>query len=244
MDTRKFSLLLIAGGLGLVLIAAVWFFITYAEAMEMAGSFMGEDYSARLLACLYSSTAICEGAVAFAEGPAYSPVVFWLGVIALLAGSAAWFASGQHTAVSGESCAAQRHSEPAGFIPPARYTRYCYLLALAGAGLGLLVSPLAVLSLVSVLLAVLGLTGYRARLNILDVSHLSLVLLVSTAAALLLLLTRGTLLFLLVALAQVACLYVGFNSFRGQRSITIHNVKEECRAAFRQVFSSVRGEQS
>lgn len=232
MDARKLSLFLILGGAAMTLVAAVWFFVTFADAIEMADSFGGGDYAARFMACLYSSDAMCQGALAFSDGPTYSPVVFWLGVVALLGGIGLRFAVRQGPAASTGMAEVSRTGEIMSFIPPEQYARYSYILALSGAVAGLLIAPLAIIALAAVTLAVLGLTVYRPRLNALDAHHLGLICLVFTASALALLLTRGTFLFLLVALAQIAAFHVAFHSYRQGRSLTMENVKEACVMAF------------
>lgn len=231
MDTRRLGLILILGGAALTVLALIWFMAAYADAMDMASDFLGGDYAAKMMACLYSSSPICEGAGMFSEGPTYSPVVFWVGMIALLAGIAARFAAGKSAAagspVSGGTEQTPGSGEIMGFIPPGRYTRYSYILALSGAAAGLILSPLAVVALAGFVLALLGLTVFRPRLNALDAPHLGLLCLIFVAATLLLFVTRGTFLFLLAALAQIVCFYVGFNSYRHGRIVTTQNLKGE-----------------
>ncbi|WP_116365782.1 hypothetical protein [Parahaliea mediterranea] len=237
MNTRRLSVLLVAGGLGLVLLAVVWFIVAFADAMDMAGSFMGDDYSTRLMACLYSSAALCEGAGAFSEGPAYSPVLFWLGLVAVLVGAVVGLSS-REPAGEATRAAEPGHSLLTGVLAPANYARFCYQLALGGAIGGLLLLPLAVAAWGAMVLALLGLTHYRAQLSALGVSHLGLILLVCTVGGLLLYLSRGSALFLLVGLLQALGLYVGFNSYRHQRQVGLHNAKDECIAAFRRAPSA------
>jgi hypothetical protein len=249
MDTRRLSTTLIVGGLGFTVLALIWFVVAYSGALEMASDYVGGDYASRLMACLYASSAICQGAAMLGDGPSYSPMLFWIGVIALLAGMVVRIATGRsaaagQSAVAGQSAAARpiaaaqtpapagaeaapTSDEIMGFIPPGQYGRYSYILALSGAVAGLLLSPLAMVALAGFVLAVLGLTVYRPRMNVLDAHHLGLICVISVAAALLLFLSRGTFVFLLVALAQIACFYVAFNSYRHGRVVTTHNVKDE-----------------
>lgn len=229
MDTGKLSLILILGGVATTVVALIWFLAAYAEALEMASDFGGADYAASMMSCLYSPSALCQGAGIFSDAPAYTPVVFWIGVIALLGGIVVRFAVSKSAAAgepaSGDADAA--NGEILSFIPPGQFARYSYILALSGAVAGLIVMPLAIVGLGGFVLGFLGLTVYRPRLNALDVHHLGLLCLVFTAAGLLLYLTSGTFLFLLAALVQIGCLYVGFNSYRHGRIVTLQNLKTE-----------------
>jgi hypothetical protein len=231
MDYKKLSLILVSGGAAIVVLSVVWFLAAYAEAMDSIGQFGGKDMAAKMMACLYSSPAICQGAGVFSDTPSYSPVGFWIGVIALLAGIAVRFATTGSAAPGNSVSAGTAENLGSGeiltFIPPGQYARYSYILALSGAVAGLILMPLGIVALVGGVLAVLGLTAYRPRLNALDISHLGLICLIVAAAALLLFVTRGTFLFLLVALAQIVCLYVGFNSYRHGRAIATQNWKDE-----------------
>lgn len=231
MNTKKLGLILILGGVLFTVLALVWFMAAYADAMDMAGGLLGGDYALKMVACVYSSSPICQGAGMFSDSPTYSPVVFWIGVIALLAGIVIRLAVSKSPATaspaSGGTGPAPRTSAIMGYIPPEQYTRYSYILALSGAAAGLLLPPLAVVALAGFVLALLGLTVFRPRLQALDVQHLGLLCLIFVAAMLLLFLTRGTFLFLLVALAQIVCFYVGFNSYRHGRIVTMQNVKGE-----------------
>ena len=228
MDTRKLSLTLILGGAGASLLALVWFVAAYAGAMEMASDFMGDEYVAKMMSCLYSSSPICQGAGMLDDSPAYSPVVFWIGVISLIAGIVVRFAATKNVVAGnsayGSSAEAPESGEIMGFIPPGQYARYSYILALSGAVAGLILTPLAIVALGGFALAMLGLTVFRPRLETLDAHHLGLLCLVFGVAALLLFITRGTFFFLLAALAQIACLYVGFNSYRHGRIVTAQTI--------------------
>jgi hypothetical protein len=226
MDTRKLSLILIFGGASLTLLALVWFVAAYAGAMEMASDFMGDEYVAKMMSCLYTTSPICQGAGMLDDSPAYSPVVFWIGVIGFFGGIVVRFASAKSAAAGGSSGSAQAREsgEIMGFIPPGQYARYSYILALSGAVAGLILTPFAVVAVGGVALAVLGLTVFRPRLEALDAHHLGLLCLVLATATLLLFITRGTFFFLLVALAQIACLYVGFNRYRHGRIVTAQTI--------------------
>ncbi|MBC7162154.1 MAG: hypothetical protein H5U26_08620 [Immundisolibacter sp.] len=231
MNYKKLSLILISGGAAIVVLSVVWFLAAYAEAMDSIGRFGGKDMAAKMMACLYSSPAICQGAGIFSDTPLYSPVGFWIGVIALLAGIAVRFATTSSAAPGKSVSAGTAENLVSGgiltFIPPDQYARYSYILTLSGAVGGLILMPLGIVALAGCVLALLGLTAYRPRLNALTIPHLGLICLIVAAAALLLFVTRGTFLFLLAALAQIACLYVGFNSYRHGRVITAQNLKEE-----------------
>jgi hypothetical protein len=120
-----------------------------------------------------------------------------------------------------------------GFIPPGQYARYSYILVLSGAVAGLILTPLAIVAVAGFVLALLGLTVFRPRLNALDTHHLGLLCLVFAGATLLMLVTRGTFLFLLAAFAQIACFYAGFNSYRHGRTVTAQNLKGEFLMALR-----------
>lgn len=224
MNARKLSLILILGGAGISLLAVIWFMTAYAAAMEMASDFMGDEYVAKMMSCLYSSSPICQGAGMLDDSPAYSPVVFWIGVVGLLAGIVVRFAAGK----TGDNNAGETETgEIMGFVPPGQYARYGYILVLSGAVAGLILAPLAIVALAGFVLALLGLTVFRRRLNALDTHHLGLICLVFAVATTLMLLTRGTFFFLLSALAQIACFYVGFNSYRHGRMATVQNLKDE-----------------
>lgn len=243
MDIRRLGLTLILGGAAMLLLAFIWFAATFAEAMDTASAVVGNDHAARFLACLYSSGPVCQGASMFSDGPAYPPAVFWLGTVAVLAGIALRVAAGRGAMMPGATMASSATAtdtprpQPAageimGFIPPAQYARYSYVLALSGAVAGLLIAPIAILALGGFALAMLGLTVFRPRMSRLDADHLTLICLIFTAAALLLFLSRGTVLFLLFALLQIAAFHVAFHSYRGGRTVTTQNLKEECLRAF------------
>lgn len=231
MDTRKLSLILVLGGVGISLLALVWFVAAYAGAMEMASDFMGDEYVVKMMSCLYSSSPICQGAGMLDDSPAYSPVIFWIGLIGLLAGLVVRFAAAKSAMAgrpeSGSTGQASETGDIMGFIPSGQYARYSYILVLGGAVAGVILTPLAIVAAAGFLLALLGLTVFRPRLDVLATRHLGLLCLVFGAATLLLLVTRGTFIFLVVALAQIACLYVGFNSYRYGRIVTAQNLKGE-----------------
>jgi hypothetical protein len=105
MNTRKLGLNLILGGTALTMLALIWFTSAYAGAMDMASDFGGDDYAFKLMACLYSSSPICQGAAMLSDGLAYSPEVFWIGVIALLAGIVVRFAAARSAAAGSPAAA-------------------------------------------------------------------------------------------------------------------------------------------
>jgi hypothetical protein len=230
MDIRRLSLILILGGAGISLLALIWFLGAYAEPMEMASDFMGDEYVAKMMSCLYSSSPICQGAGMLDDSPAYSPMVLWIGVIGLLAGIVVRFAA-KSAMASGPESESRVHApetgEIMGFIPSGQYARYSYILALSGAVAGLILTPLAIVAVTGLVLALLGLSVFRSRLNALDAHHLGLLCLVFAAATTLMLITRGSVLFLLAAMVQIACFYVGFNSYRYGRIVTVQNLKSE-----------------
>ncbi|MEQ8484624.1 MAG: hypothetical protein RIB46_09695 [Pseudomonadales bacterium] len=239
MDTKRLALILIVGGTAVTAIAVVWFFTTYADAMEMASSFWGKEHVAKLMSCLYSSSPICEGAGMLGSGPSYSPAVFWIGVIAILAGVVVQFALVRRAGPAASSAAAADGNVPAAsgeilsFIPPDQYARYSYILALCGAVAGLLIAPLAVVALAGLVLAVLGLSVYRAQVSAADVHHLGIVCVVLVGGGVLLFASRGTFLFLLSALAQIAALFVGFQAYRAGRLVNVRDLPGEVRLALK-----------
>lgn len=227
MDTRKLGLVLILGGTTVTVLAIGWFYLAYAESMDMAGQWMGNEYSAKMFSCLYSTPQICEGAAFLSDGPAYSPAVFWIGVLGLLGGIAI-----RYTSAGRPAAAAAANEEILGFIPPGQYARYVYILLLSGSVAGLVLPPLFIVAVGGLILAVLGLVSYGSRIDALNGRHLRLACTILGLAGLLLFLTRGTFLFLLTGLALIACLYAAFNSYRRGRLVTPENAKGEFLAAF------------
>lgn len=244
MNTRKLGLTLILGGIGLIVLAVIWFFAAYAGAFDMMSGLGGNDMAGRLMSCLYSSSALCQGAGFFSDAPSYSPVVLWIGVIALLAGVVLRFASARSGPADGSMAASADAQHLAGadalpqtsdkimeFIPPQKFTRLAYILVLTGAIGGLLLTPLMIVALLGFVLALLGLSMFKPRLDPLDTNHLAAISVTFAASFVLLLMARGSMLFLLIALAQVILYYIGFNSFRHGRSISGATLKEEARFA-------------
>src|SRR5690606_17353414 len=109
-----------------------------ADTMDFIGQYGGADMGGELMACLYSSPAICQGASFLSDAPSYSPVVFWIGVIALAAGvivrlSLSKSLVEQHTAIGaqaegGTDGTPRQNSHILGFIPEQKYTRTLYIL--------------------------------------------------------------------------------------------------------------------
>ena len=233
MDTRKLGLVLVLAGIAVTVVAVGWFFTAYADVMDMASQWMGDDYAARMLSCLYSTPQVCEGAAFLSEGPAYSPVLFWIGVLGVLGGIVIRFAAaGRPRTADAARGSEMADGEILGFIPPGQYARYTYILLLSGSVAGLVLPPLFVVAVGGLVLAVLGLTVYRTGMDAVNRRHLLLACAVFPPAGLLLYLTRGTFLFLLTGLALIACLYAAFNSYRHGRFVTPENAKSEFLAAF------------
>lgn len=92
MNVRKLSLLLMLAGVALLLLSIVWFFVAYASTLDTMSRYGDKDVTMQMMACIYSSPPICQGAAFLSDSPTYSPVVFWLGVILLLAGIIVFFA--------------------------------------------------------------------------------------------------------------------------------------------------------
>lgn len=242
MNTRKLSRILILAGAAVVVLSVVWFLAAYVETMDYIGQFGGGDMVAEVMSCLYSSPAICQGANVFSDGPSYSPVVFWIGLIALLAGVIIRFAldkpafesgAANSPAAGGVRQALGEEGKIMGFIPQRKYTRNAYILFLIGAAGSLLLPPLMIAGLVGFVLSLLGLFVFRAQLKELDITHLAALCVVFAVASVVLLITRGSFLFLLAALAQLALYYIGFNSHRHGRVIGIGNLKDETRLALK-----------
>ena len=62
MNLKKLGTILILGGIAAILLSIVWFMTAYADTMDFVGRYGGADMSGELMACLYSSPAICQGA--------------------------------------------------------------------------------------------------------------------------------------------------------------------------------------
>jgi hypothetical protein len=233
MNTRKLGLLLLLGGVMILVLAVVWFVAAYAEVMDAVSRLGGGDMTAKMMACLYSSPHICQGAGFFGEGPSYSPVLFWIGVISSIAGVVIWLSSARPTTSVGEPAAAGADGPLLGFIPSRKYTRSVYVLLLIGGAGCLIFLPLAVVGLAGFMLALLGLWMGGARLEALDRNHLAAASLVFAGGSTLLLVALGSFFFLLAGLAQLALYYIGFNSYRRGRAIRLGSLKEEALLALR-----------
>lgn len=237
MSVRKLSLLLMLAGVVLLLLSIVWFYVAYASTLDTISQYGDDDVMMQMVACIYSSPPICQGAAFLSDSPSYSPVVFWLGLILLLAGVLVFFALNKQPAsapnVSKKTGESSGVESLLGFIAKDKYTYYAYVLFLVGAAGGLLLPPLAVAALAGFVLAVLGYFVFPHQLTLLDKNHLASLSLVYLIATLLLSLTLGSVLFLLVALLQLVVYYIGFNSFRLGRMIDRHHLKEEAILAFK-----------
>lgn len=80
----KLSSLLFKAGIVVTLLAIVWWGFTYGQmAMDMGAGFD------KAMNCLYSSGGLCGMASSFSKlggGTPYEPLVFWAGVLLLIAG--------------------------------------------------------------------------------------------------------------------------------------------------------------
>ncbi|MFN3514527.1 MAG: hypothetical protein ACK41C_15875 [Phenylobacterium sp.] len=232
MNARKLGLLLFLGGAIILVLSIVWFFAAYAEAIDTFSGLGGREMAGKMMACLYSSPAICQGVGMFSEGPSYSPVVFWIGMVSLMVGVVVWISSAKPAAGEGERPPGA-DALLLGFIPSQKYARNVYLLMLIGAGGCLLLPPLAIVGLVGFVLALLGFFAFGTRLDALNRNHMTAACVVFAAASTLLLVTLGSILFLVVGLAQLALYYIGFNSYRHGRPIGLANLKDEALLALR-----------
>lgn len=249
MDPRKLSLVLVLGGAAITLISIVWFVAAFASTLDMLGRW--SDVSA----CLYSNPAICQGAAFFSDGPAYSPVVFWIGVISLLAGVIVFFtlakqqppatsAPGQTVAGSIDApsppqaaSASSQSGAPVtdnllGIIPKEKYARITYILMLVGAGAGLIISPLSIVAFAGFVLAILGAFVFPQHFSLLENRHFKYIGVVCLIAFVLILLSLGSALFLLLALLQLFAFYIGFTAFRAGRVIDGSNIVDEAKRPF------------
>lgn len=242
MNIRKLSLILIWGGLAVLALAGVWFMQAYSSVMDTVGTFGGREYASKFVACLYSSPAICQGASFLSDGPGYSPVIFWIGAIALLVGVVLRFTANQPSPGGADAAVAGggEGTAPAeghlmGIIPPQRYVTITYIVALVSVLLG---PPVVVVTFV---LCLLGLFVFRPRLSELDGSHLGAICAVSGAVLLLLFIVPRGSLWVLLMLAQLALYYIGFNSYRNGRTIGLDNLNEEARLAFKPIVERFSG---
>lgn len=239
MNPRKLSVILILAGVTLLLLSVVWFFAAYASALDTMSRYGNKDVTMQMMACLYSTPPICQGASFLGGGPSYSPVIFWLGVVSLLTGVIVVFALTKQAQTTEESAGrtdgVMVSDQLLGFIAKTKYTRYTYILFLIGAGGGLLFPPLAIAALLGFVLAILGYFLYPQQLTSLDKNHLAALSLVYIVATLMLFLAMGSAWFYLIALPQLVVFYIGFNSFRLGRMISPQNLKEEAILAFKPI---------
>lgn len=239
MNPRKLCLILVLMGVALLLLSVIWFFVAYASTLDTMSRYGNKDVTMQMMACLYSTAPICQGASFLSDGPSYSPMVFWLGVVLLLAGVIVFFALNKqikHTQNFVSTTDGTIVSDQLlGFTAKQKYTHYTYILFLIGAGGGLLLPPLAVAALLGFALAVLGYFLYPQQLTSLDKNHLAALSVVYLASTFILFLTLGSALFLLIALVQLVLYYIGFNSFRLGRMIHANNLKDEAMLAFKPI---------
>ena len=239
MNPRKLCVILMLAGMALLLLSLVWFFAAYASTLDTMSRYGNKDVITQMMACIYSSPPICRGAAALSDGLSYSPMIFWLGILLLLAGVVAFFSLNKQIKQSpdfddrvGENLSSDKLL---GFIAKEKYTRYSYILFLVGAAGGVLLPPLAVAALLGFILAMLGYFVCSQQLTSLDKNHLAVLSVVYIASTLLLLMTIGSALFLLVALLQLGLYYIGFNSYRFGRVIKVNNLKDEVVLAFKPI---------
>lgn len=239
MNLRKLSLILMLAGIVFLMLSLVWFFVAYASTLDTMSQYGDKDVVMQMMACVYSSPPICQGAAFLSDGPAYSPVVFWLGIMMVLGGVIVFFALNKkiNQTQSLESVAGETllDGKIMGLIAKEKYTHYTYILFLVGAGGGLLLPPLAIAALIGFLFALLGYFVYSKLLTSLDKNHLSMLSVVYIASTLIIFLTMGSVLFLLAALVQLILYYIGFNSYRLGRTISANNLKEEAILAFKPI---------
>jgi hypothetical protein len=240
MDIRKLSQMLIIGGIVFIVLAVIWWMASYSSAFDMSARYSGDSGS--ITSCLYSSSATCSAWAMFGDsgGPSYSPAVFWIGVIALLAGVVMRFVAKDSsgaiapvdTTASAESLVSA-DGKIMGFIPAGKYVTVIYVLMHISAVIAV-VMPLSIIGFIGLVLALLGLFVFKQRLSILDLNHLPAICFVYAAAFVLSLLVMGSgLLQVVVALLQLALYYVGFNSYRHARTIGVDNIKAEAQLALK-----------
>lgn len=244
MNPRKLCVILMLAGMALLLLSMVWFFVAYASTLDTMSRYGNKDVTLQLMACIYSTPPICQGAAFLGDGPSYSPMLFWLGLLLFIAGVIVFLALNKQVSQTsfdpkiGQSITSDKLL---GFIAREKYTYYTYIIFLVGAGGGLLLPPLAIAALLGFVLAVLGYFLYAQQLTSLDKNHLAALSVVYLASTFLLFLTIGSALFIVIALAQLVLYYIGFNSYRLGHIINMNNLKEEAILAFKPIrerFSS------
>lgn len=168
------------------------------------------------------------------DGPAYSPVVFWIGVIALLVGVILRFAMPQPAAPAGSDGETPQEGNLLGLIPAGRYVMVAYVVALVSVLLPVLVWA-------ALALCLMGLFVFRSRLSAVDASHLAAIGAVSGAVLVLRFILPVGFIWLLLSLVQLALYYIGLNSYRSGRTIGIDNFREEARLAARPIIQRFSG---
>lgn len=244
MNLKKFSFLLMFSGVSILALSVMWFLLAFAETMDFVGEYGGSDISAEMLTCLYSSSPICQGASFLSEGPSYSPVVFWIGVVALLGGVIIRLSLAKSIYIEAPTAindSAAADGNLLGFIPEQKYTRIIYILMLTSAVGGLFLLPLMIAGFAGFILGLMGLSTLKARLNDQDRNHLAAICVVFAVTILLFLLSVGSFLFLLIGLAQIVLFYIGFNSYREGRSVSFSNLKSEAQLAKKSIFKRFSG---
>ena len=142
-----------------------------------------------------------------------------------------------------------------GFIPKGDYVKYTYYLLLASTAGSVVLSLLAVLQnyvplgplfnlagILGLVMALLGFFVFKSEFSALDQAHLaylSIVIAVFFVAGLILgasfvmVPVMMYLVMLLVGLAQLLAVYTGYNSWKGGRTITKHNIQSEIKLALK-----------
>ncbi|HCO00157.1 MAG TPA: hypothetical protein DIT31_07830, partial [Methylophaga sp.] len=91
MNPRKLCVILMLAGMALLLLSLVWFFVAYASTLDTMSRYGDRDVTLQLMACIYSTPPICQGAASLGDGPSYSPMLFWLGLLLFIAGVIVFF---------------------------------------------------------------------------------------------------------------------------------------------------------
>lgn len=85
MSVRRLAKVLLGSGVGVTVLALLWWAKFYGSVTRDLGRDLSDAFS-----CLYSSGGACgfvSGLVQLGGGTAYTPIVFWIGAILLIAGS-------------------------------------------------------------------------------------------------------------------------------------------------------------
>lgn len=84
MNANKLGSILFKAGVLITMVAVVWWGMTYGQRAMDVGAGLN-----KALTCLYSSGGLCGMASSFSKlggGTPYEPLVFWVGVLLLVAG--------------------------------------------------------------------------------------------------------------------------------------------------------------